>query len=306
MRHSRLSLNVLRAFEAAGRHLSFKKAAEELHVSPAAVGHQVKTLEDALGTRLLVRLNRAIELTEAGHELLSGLTDVFHRLSVTLDTFHQRSSRRSFKVSVEPSFAAKWLIRRLDRFQKLHSGMNLRIDATARQVDFSREPVDIAIRYGTGEYKGLLADRLFNDSVMPVCSPKLLEGVHPLRTPKDLCHHVLLHCEPNPKYPSWPSWDTWLKAAGLDNIEPNKGLEFSVSSYPLLLQAAIEGQGVGLASNIHVVDDLAVGRLIKPFDLSLPLSFGYFVVYPERTAESPEVRAFRDWVLEEARDSETL
>ena len=294
------SLNSLRAFEAAGRLGSFSAAAEELHVTPAAVGHQVKALESHLGADLFVRLNRRVELTEAGQALLPALSDAFERLADGVEAFYQRNAARPLTVSVEPSLGAKWLLRRLDHFRERHPGIEIRIDATARVVDFAREQVDMAIRYGAGAYPGMRVDCLFEEQVYPVCSPALLEGAHPLRTPSDLRHHTLLRTVWNPNYPTWPDWEMWLKAAGLDDIEGSKGPQFSGNPETLSLQAAIEGQGVVLASSVLAADDLKSGRLVKPFDVSFPVDFCYYLVCPEAVAEAPKISAFREWLLEEA------
>lgn len=299
-RRARLpSLNALRAFEAAGRHLSFSKAAEELSVTPAAVGHQIKVLEEYLGAPLFVRLNRAVELTAAGQSLLPAMSDAFARLGDAVETFQSRSASRPLTVSVEPAFGARWLLRRLDRFREGHPGVDVRIDATRRVVDFTREQVDLAIRYGSGDYPGLRVDCLFAEQVFPVCSPALLQGRHPLRTPRDLRHHTLLRHEWNPRYPTWPDWDMWLKAAALDDIEPRHSAEFTGETRSFVLQAAAEGQGVALASSVLVADDLAAGRLVKPFDVTFPVSFCYYVVSPRALADTPKVRAFREWLLSE-------
>ena len=198
------SLNALRAFEAAGRHTSFSRAAEELHVTPAAVGQQVRALESYLGEALFVRLNRSVELTVAGQALLPGVSDGFDQLARTMEAFYRRTVRRPLTVSVEPNFGAKWLVRRLDRFRERHPGIEIRLDATARVVDFAREAVDLAIRYGDGNYPGLRCDILFEEDVFPVCSPALLEGPHPLEHPEDLAWHALLRQEWAPGNPTWP------------------------------------------------------------------------------------------------------
>lgn len=295
------SLNALRAFEAAGRHLSFSRAAEELHVTPAAIGHQVKSLEDYLGTPLFVRLNRAVELTEAGRALLPGLSDGFERLRSTVETFQRRAADRPLTVSIVPAFGGKWLLRRLDRFRELHPGIEIRIDATERVVDFTREQVDVAIRYGDGCYPGLRVDCLLAEEVYPVCSPRLLEGPHPLREPADLAHHTLLRAAWNPRYPTWPDWEMWLKAAGLQDLPVTYGLEVSGDSETLILEEAAAGRGVVLASNVLAGDDLAAGRLVRLFDVQFPVNFYYWLVCPEAAADAPKTRAFREWLLEEVR-----
>ena len=298
-RHERLpSLNALRAFEAAGRLGSFTRAAEELSVTPAAVGHQVKSLEDFLGARLFHRHNRAIELTEVGRELLPPLGDAFTRLQEAVLRVHRRLADRPLVVSIVPAFGGKWLLRRLDRFRELHPGIEIRIDATDRVVDFDREEVDVAVRYGDGNYPGLRVDRLLDEEAFPVCSPALLEGPHPLREPADLRHHVLLSGGWNPRYPTWPDWSMWLKAAGLPDLPVRYGPEFTGTSEGLLLEEAIAGRGVALASSVLTADDIAAGRLVRPFDVSFPVHFGFWVVAPESTADSPRVGAFREWLLE--------
>ncbi len=291
-------LNALRAFEAAGRHLSFTKAAAELHVTPAAISQQLKTLEDSLGVQLFRRLNKALLLTDAGQACLPGLQAGFDRLAEAVKASRARDARRALTVSVAPSFGAKWLVPRLDRFRETHPGVDVRIDASHRLVDFVREDVDIGIRYGPGDYPGLRVDRLLTDEVFPVCSPRLRAGPHPLRIPDDLRWHTLLHVDLATGDPCCPDWRMWLLAAGVGDIDPTRGPQFSLSS--MALQAAIEGHGVVLNSRVLVADDLVAGRLIKPFDLSFPVSFAYYVVCPETTADQPRIAAFREWVMAEA------
>ena len=294
------SLNALRAFEAAGRHTSFSRAAEELHVTPAAVGQQVRALESYLGEALFVRLNRSVELTVAGQALLPGVSDGFDQLARTMEAFYRRTVRRPLTVSVEPNFGAKWLVRRLDRFRERHPGIEIRLDATARVVDFAREAVDLAIRYGDGNYPGLRCDVLFEEDVFPVCSPALLEGPHPLEHPEDLGWHALLRQEWAPGNPTWPDWAMWLRAAGVENVDPTQGPEFGSGSYGLMMDAALAGQGVALASSVLAADDIEAGRLVKPFDLSMHQSLRYYLVGPEATADEPMTAAFREWVSSEA------
>jgi len=307
MRRTLPSLNALRAFEAAGRHLSFTRAARELHVTPAAIGQQVRQLEEYLGDRLFVRQNRSLELSEGGQALLPGLTDAFERLGDAVEWYRRRNADRPLTVSIEPSFAARWLLKRLHRFRADHPGIEIRLDATRRIVDFRRERVDVAVRYGTGDYPGLRVDRLLREEVFPVCSPALLDGPKALREPSDLRFHTLLDCDWTPQNPTWPDWEMWLREAGVADVVPSsRGLRFSADSYLLMLDAAVAGDGVALASGVLVADDLAAGRLVRPFDLELgfPGDFGYFVVSPEATAEQPKIAALRDWLLAEARASD--
>ena len=292
-------LNALRAFEAAARHLSVTKAAAELNVTPAAVSHQVKALEEQLGVTLFRRLNRALMLTDAGQLFLPGLRDGFDRLAEAADKVRAECEGGTLAVSVGPSVAAKWLVPRLDRFRAAHPDIDLRIDATDRVANFAREDVDVAIRYGSGRYPGLRVDQLFAEEVFPVCSDKLCEGASPLREPGDLRHHTLLHVDWRTQDETWPNWRMWLLAAGVEGVEPTRGPKFSQES--MVVQAAIEGHGVALTSSVLVADDLAAGRLCKPFTLSLPIRFAYYVVAPEAAADRPKVAAFRAWILAEAK-----
>ena len=290
-------LNALRAFEAAARHLSISKAAGELNVTPAAVSHQVKALEDFLGIILFRRLNRALMLTDAGQTVLPGLRDGFDHLAQAIDKLAAIRDGDVLTISTSPSFAAKWLVPRLDRFRAGHPQMELRIDATDRVVDLTRGEADIAIRYGNGNYPGMRAEQLFTDESFPVCSPKLCKGPPPLRAPADLDRHTLLHVDWNVQSQTAPSWRMWLLAAGVGHLDPQRGSRFNQES--MALQAAIESHGVALVSRVLAADDLAAGRLVRPFDLVLPTDFTYYLVAPEAAADQPNIAAFFDWILAE-------
>jgi LysR family glycine cleavage system transcriptional activator len=304
MAHQLPSLNALRAFEAAGRHLSFTRAARELHVTPAAISHQVKALEAHLGVPLFRRLNRALLLTDAGQLCLPGIGEGFDRLAAALARLETREGRGALTVSVSPSFASKWLVPRLEHFTAAHPETDVRISATMDLVDFGRENVDLAIRYGHGVYPGLRVEKLLDDTMAPVCSPRLRDGPSPIRGPGDLRHHTLLHDDSLDFDAAAPDWRMWLKAAGVEGVDPERGPRFSQAD--LSLQAAIDGVGVALGFRSLVANDLAAGRLVMPFDLSLPLSFAYYVVAPESAAERPKVADFRDWLLAEAAASGPL
>ena len=280
--------------------MSFSRAAEELHVTPAAVGQQVRVLESYLGESLFVRLNRSVELTVAGQALLPGVSDGFDQIGRTMEAFYRRTVRRPLTVSVEPNFGAKWLVRRLDRFRERHPGIEIRLDATSRIVDFNREAVDLAIRYGDGNYPGLRCGVLFEEDVFPVCSPSLLEGSQPLVHPEDLQRHRLLRQDWAADQPTWPDWGMWLRAAGVRNVDPTRGPEFASGSYGLMMDAALAGQGVALASSVLAADDIEAGRLVKPFDFGMHQSLRYYLVGPEATADEPMTAAFREWAISEA------
>ncbi len=290
-------LNALKAFEAAARHLSFTKAAEELKVTPAAVSHQVKALEALYGVTLFQRLTRALRLTDAGQAALPLVGQGLDKLAHGAEQMRAYAGREVLTISVSPSFGAMWLVPRLEGFRKRHPQIEIRLDGTDRLATVGTDGVDVAVRYGPGGYKGVRADFLFTQKNMPVCSPALLEGAHPLRLPEDLAHHTLLHID-------WKeaeaSWRMWLLAAGLASVDPTKGPHYTMES--MAVQAALEGQGVALVGDVLVADELAAGRLVRPFDaqLNTPLSFSYYLISALNDADAPKVAAFRSWLLEEA------
>ncbi len=291
-------LNSLRAFEAAARHLSFSKAADELHVTPAAISHQIKGLEDILGAKLFRRDRQKVALTEAGTLLLPGLREGFDLIAGAVSDLTERDMKGVMTVSSAPSFAAKWLVPRLDRFAELHPEIDVRLSASMSLVDFARDDVDVAVRYGSGQYSGLLVERLFPETVVPVCAPSLLKGRHALRSPADLRHHTLLHDDASDGDETCPDWRMWLKAAGVTGIDARFGPRFNQSS--LVLEAAILGRGVALAKLRLAENDLANGRLVRPFAVATPVRFAYYVVSPPGRAQRPKVAAFRQWLKQEA------
>jgi LysR family transcriptional regulator, glycine cleavage system transcriptional activator len=291
-------LNALRSFEAAARHLSFTKAADELAVTPAAVSHQVKALEDLLGVTLFRRTKRALLLTDEGQAVLPGIRDGFDRLLAAVEQLGEVGRSGVLTVSLAPSFAVKWLLPRLDRFQAAHPEIDVRVAASNELVDFSAADVDLAIRYGAGRYEGLSVERLIGDTVYPVCSPELLKGANALTAPDRLRHHVLLHDDSPDDDETCPTWQMWLKAAGLANdVDHSRGPRFNQSS--LVLEAALLGRGVALAKSTLADADVAAGRLVRPFDVKVPVNFAYYVVYPEAKAALPKVQLFHDWLRRE-------
>ena len=209
-------LNALRSYEAAARHLSFTRAAGELGVTPAAVSHQVKMLEDHLGVALFQRVNRQLVLTEAGGACLPGIRAAFEGLSTAIDSISVAGRSGVLTVSVAPSFASKWLLPRLERFKAIHPDIDVRVSASMQLVDFAGGEIDVAIRYGSGRYPGLASERLIDEAVIPVCSPKLLEGPNAPRTPADVRAHTLLHDDSPDDDASCPTWEMWLRAAGIE------------------------------------------------------------------------------------------
>ena len=286
-------LNAMRAFDAAARHLSFTRAADELHVTQAAVSHQVKALEQDLGVPLFKRLNRAVILTEEGQALLPFVRGAFEQLTSGVRELERFCSGGTLTVTTPPSFAGEWLVGRLGRLQHLHPEINLHLNATPRVVDLVRENIDCGIRHGCGDWPGLIAYRLFQPSLRPVCSPALLTGDKPLRTPADLVHHTLLHALDGPD-----EWQLWLRAAGVDDIDVGRGLRFDNGD--LAMKAALSGIGIAIGRTPLLDESLSDGRLVEPFDITLDSECAYHFIVPEATADQPKIQAFRGWLLNEA------
>lgn len=289
----------LKVFEAAGRHLNFTRAAQELHVTPAAVSHQIKEFEEQLGERLMERTSRSMRLTEAGQILHVAVGEALAGLNRALQQL-QRGITRRIKVSASTSIAAKWLVPRLDDYMQLHPGAEVQLDVSDRVRDFSRDEIDVAIRFGNGNYPGSRADRLFDNTIFPVCSPALLTSKKPLKHPRDLLQHRLIHVEWSGQGVTWPNWRMWMLAAGVSDYNETSGLYLDNSG--LALQAAVDGQGVALGDSSLVSDDLAAGRLVQPFALTIkgPPQFAYYVISPIATQDEPLIKSFRDWILDEA------
>jgi len=289
-------LNALKAFEAAARHESFTRAAEELCVTQGAVSHQVKALEAELGLKLFNRERQRLIITEAGRGYLEVVRDAFDRIAAGTERLLQRQSAGALTVSTSPNFAAKWLVHRLGRFAEAHPSIDLRVSASLHHVDFAREDVDLAIRHGDGQASGLHVTRLCVEELAPVCSPKLLRGRNGLRNPSDLARYTLLHITDR------NDWVKWLDSAGAADIDLSRGPVLSEAS--MALDAAVDGQGVALARSALAAWDLIAGRLVRPFELALPLTYAYWIVCPKATANLPKIVTFRDWLLTEAAEDE--
>ena len=291
-------LNSLRVFEAAARHLSFTKAAEELHVTPGAVSQQIKALEDFLQTPVFRRQKRNLLLTDEAQASLPILREGFDKLIEAGNILAARADAGRLTVSVAPSLAAKWLVPRLDNFQKDHPDIDVWVSADMDVVDFAVDDVDLAIRYGSGRYDGLAFEHLMAEKIVPVCSPELMRGEHPIKTPDDLVHHTLLHDGSPDKDESCPTWPMWLKAAGVDHQSGKRGPKFNQSS--LVIEAAVAGKGVALAKYALALADLEAARLVIPFDMKTPTEFAYYIVHPTSKTSSPSVKLFKDWLKKEA------
>jgi LysR family glycine cleavage system transcriptional activator len=289
------SLNGLRAFEAAARHLSFTLAASELNVTQTAISHQIRRLEEELGLRLFIRKNRALALTPQARDYLPGVRAAFNDLRLATDHLLRKDDDKVLTVSTLASLAAKWLLPRLTAFQEAHPGIDVRITTSTALVDFKNGDVDAAIRYGRGNWPGVRAEWLMADEVFPVCSPGLLSGKRPLRVAEDLRDHVLLTTSTN-----GDDWRQWLTAAGLpSDISRQPGITFDLIL--MTVQAAIDGIGVAMGRTSYVQDDIAKGRLVVPFNIALPADAGFYLVSPEGAAEPPKLKAFRQWLIASAR-----
>jgi LysR family transcriptional regulator, glycine cleavage system transcriptional activator len=290
-------LNSLRAFEAAARHLSFTLAAAELNVTQAAVSHQIKSLEDQLGMPLFRRLNRALLLTDAGQTLYPATNNAFDILATAIDRLHRHDKYGELTITTMDSFAASWLVPRLGKFKQAHHDIDVRLTTSDEMIDFARENVDMAIRYGNGDWPGVFVEPLMSEEMFPVCAPSLLQLGPPLKTPADLKHHALLHDDMR------VDWRMWLMAAGEPNIDTTRGLSYQHSN--LVVQAAEQGDGVALARSVLVSNALAAGRLVKPFDLALPANFAYYIVCPQGSEHRPKIKEFRLWLAGMAKSEAT-
>jgi LysR family transcriptional regulator, glycine cleavage system transcriptional activator len=292
MRRRLPPLNALKAFEAAARHESFTRAAEDLCVTQGAVSHQVKALEAELGIKLFNRERQRLIITEAGREYLVVLRDAFDRISVGTERLVQRQSSGVITVSTSPDFAAKWLVNRLGRFAEMHPGLDLRVSATLHHVDFVREDVDLAVRHGDGNWAGLDVVRLCTEQLFAVCSPKLLAGRNRITKPSDVLKFPLLHLDDS------NAWARWFEAVDLKVADHLHGPVLNRAS--MVVDAAIDGQGIALARTTLAATDLINGRLVRPFAEALRLSKAYWIVCPKATAALPKITTFRDWLMTEA------
>lgn len=294
-------LNALRAFEASARHQSFSLAAQELNVTPAAVGQLVRTLEDWLGSPLFVRSTSGrarLVTTEVAEQALPDIRAGLERLAVGLERLRSGSAGGVLTVTVSPAFAAKWLLPRIERFQAAWPETDLRLDTSLKPVDFVAQRIDVGVRYGRGLWPGLAAEKLMDEEVYPVCAPALL-ATATLQAPGDLRGQVLIHDQSVDTSTGFASWQAWLRHAGVQGVPTDRGLRINNSAS--VLQAAIDGQGVALARSVMAHDDLAAGRLVRLFpQVRLESALAYYVVYRPECIAQPKVAAFRDWLLREA------
>ncbi|MGN8342678.1 transcriptional regulator GcvA [Pseudomonas sp. SMV71] len=288
------SLNGLKAFESAARHMSFTQAAQELNVTQTAISHQIRRLEDELGVHLFLRAKDGLSLTQEGQAYLPGVRSAFNALRHSTESLLGRRVKRTLTISTLVSLASKWLLPRLGSFQEAFADIDVRVTASTELADFRKAGIDAAIRYGRGDWPGLRADRLMSDEIFPVCSPRLLDGCDPLQTPADLARHKLLQVSGM----TADDWSLWLDAAG----QPQALAEGSRLTFDLAMmavQAAIDGLGVCIGRSTYVDEDLKAGRLVVPFDLKLKSDLGFYLVTPLEHAGSRSVEAFRIWLMEQ-------
>ncbi|HEJ5137696.1 transcriptional regulator GcvA [Pseudomonas aeruginosa] len=292
-------LNALRAFEASARHQSFSAAAAELNVTPAAVGQLVRNLEDWLGAPLFHRgASGRIRLipTEAAERALPDIRAGFDRLTMGLERLQEGSANGVLTVTVSPAFAAKWLLPRIDGFHSAWPDTDVRLDTNLRPVDFVAQRIDIGVRYGLGSWPGLVAEKLMEEEIYPVCSPSLLADPTRLQRPEGLARETLIHDLSMDSHSGFPTWEAWLQRAGPANIPTSRGMKINNSA--AVLQAAIEGQGVALARSVMARDDLAAGRLVRLFpEIKFESALAYYVVYRQECTGLPRLKAFRDWLF---------
>lgn len=298
-------LNALRAFEAAARRLSFTKAAEELNVTPGAISQQIRHLEEFSGAPLFRRTGRQVLLTDVGEATLPLLTNAFEQLTEATHVLRAPKRRNRLMISCAPSLAAKWLAHRLDKFQNLHPEAEVWVSADIAIIDFAGPEIDLAIRYGGGNYEGLRVEKLMSEEVLPVCSPELLKGDKPLKTPADLKHHALLHDESPENDPSCPDWSSWLAARDVSGVDTTRGPRFNQAA--MIVEAAASGRGIALAKRAIAAGDLESGRLIAPFaDGTNEIDFAYWTVWPRGRTQSPIAREFIKWIKEEAQSEQVV
>ncbi len=282
-------LNSLKNFEAAGRLLSFTLAAHELNVTQAAVSHQIKLIEGYLDVTLFVRTPRKLVLTEQGRALLPDIIEAFDKLSNAIGAVRQEPSSKMISVRLAPSFAAKWLSPRLKYFWLQHPEIDLCLYHANPAVEFDREEIDIAVTYGKGDWPGVVADPILSLDFYPVCTPAFMTNDRPLSNIDNLRYYSLLHDA------NYECWSDWLKLARIEGINANKGT--IIDDTNVLIQAAVDGQGVALGSTTFVQDLLDSGKLVKPFDITLVNEFAYYVVCPEAHLKNSSVQAFKNWLL---------
>jgi len=293
-------LTALRAFDAAARHMSFAKAAEELNVTPAALSFQIKSLEAHLGQPLFRRLNRAVELTEAGRTLAPGAADGFQALAAAWRAVIRMQDDTGLTVTAGPAFTAKWLAPRLFHFAQAHPEVELRFSASLRMMDFDRDEIDVAIRFGYGSDPGLYSLKLADEWLTPVMVPEMA-ALYP--TPESLLTAPLLIDETLEYFDPPCDWPAWFRAVGITETPP-AGARFTQADHAI--DATMAGVGVALGRRALVIKDLAEGRLVAPYGIALGTEAHFRFLCPEGSQDRPQIAVFRDWILDEIKKTATV
>ena len=291
-------IGCLASFEATARLLSFSRAAEELSLTPGAISRAIKALEDQVGAQLFERRTRSVRLTAVGEPYVQAVRAALDQLSAATWALTAHQSSNTLNVSTSDGFAGRWLVPRLYRFHRANGDIDVRVSTTGKLATFLGDTIDIAIRYGGGNYDGLTSEFLTDEEVFPVCSPKLLKGPRALRKPEDLKHHTLIR----DGYPI--DWAAWLSSTGVKSVNPDKGI--TLDSYTFAVEAAVQGEGVVLGRTMLVKDDLAAGRLVRPFEHALKAHSSFYLVYPSGALRQRKNRAFRDWLFAEMLDDKKI
>lgn len=290
-------LNSMRAFESAARHQSISLAASELNVTPAAISQQIKLLEQVLEVQLFIRQNRQIELTEEGLLLKPLLEEAFQQMHRAIQTLRTHQQGHPLTITAPQSFIAKWLIPRLDDFNRQHPQISVRIDASTRLVDFEQEGIDVGIRFSLKQDPELVSTHLTSLQVAPVCNPDFLPKQQKLESPADISNQTLLHYDSKGTEPTWPDWNMWFTTMGYPDVNTKTGIYFAQAD--MMIQAAIEGQGIALMPTIFAEKDIQAGRLVQPFSTPMPIDFSYYLVTTANRAKLARVIAFKDWILKQ-------
>jgi LysR family transcriptional regulator, glycine cleavage system transcriptional activator len=291
----RIPVGPLRAFDVAARNLNLTAAAEEMNVTHAAVSRQVKQLEQRLGVQLFERLPRGLKLTVHGALLAEGTREAFDRLATAIEDVSAPAVRRKLTISTFSSLATRWLMPRVQAFSAMFPETDLAVSTTARLVDFSREDVDVAVRFGGGEYPGMHVRPMFKPKEIVVAAPSLLKRGPPLKTYADLKGHTLLHDD------AYRTWTHWLDAVGAKGVNPRRGI--ICGDRNSMLAAALEGQGIGITSDLFAANDLKSGRLVRVFDAEVSATFGIYAVCLPRRLTDPLISGTMDWLVREAQSS---
>jgi LysR family glycine cleavage system transcriptional activator len=284
------NLAALRAFEAAARHENFSRAADEIHLTHGAISHQIRALEEDLGVQLFSRNGKRIAITAEGERFAAIVRKSLSEIANAAAELKSVSKMKRLTISALPSFAARWLAMRLGKFIDKHPDFEVTLQSSTQLVDLNRGDVDVGIRFGSGSYPGINLEFLMGDYYYPVASPRYRGGNLP-KTPQELQDNMLLRSDRD------EPWSVWFTAAGLDMAEPTGGLVFTDSS--MLILSAAEGNGIAMARHVIAMQEISAGELVRLFDIAVPCQHAYYLAYTRTGIQKPQVRAFRDWLLEE-------